>query len=179
MKLNRTIAAAVAVPLLGLSLAACGNWKVSLPGNEGTATCSVNAHGGKCSMNGRTVGVSPAGSDHATASPVTRRTPVPTDGSPVVPGATAPQPDPTQAVATCLGNTPSTDTLLSLTQGQGQNSLSGCLALTPAETSQLFSILVHEILDAYGHHQFDTQQQRTTFTQTTVVSDVSQCEQSS
>jgi hypothetical protein len=136
MNTRKILLAALAVPVIAASVAACGP-------DSSYKACS----------NGQCVTVGPASSSaqvsvQPTQSATTYPTPAPQSESPSasIPGTTAPDPDVTQAVQTCFPQgVPSRDTLVSWTSNQDNLN---CLAIPPQEMQYFIRMLLTYILRA-------------------------------
>jgi hypothetical protein len=170
----RTGAFAVLAVVLALTAAACGS-SFDIGVNGHTATCSANVkkEAAQCSMNGNTVTVGP-GHHHkpTTGTTATDVTPTPTrepviSPSANIPGATAPAPDESAAVTTCLSPDPSRDTLVSFTHynSSGAEDLATCLAIPPQMMKLFLHLLYQYAVNAYNQGDFDSDQGRQGFAQ--------------
>lgn len=131
---------------------------------------ATNCSGNKCV----TTSVGPVSSSRAHES-----SPAPVQSSmaatPSIPGATAPAPDPVQAVFTCLGPDPSRDQLTALEE-QGSNEqqdLVVCLHI-PQDQVQAFYVIVARDAIA-SHDDFGSRGGRHEWASRALVSDAQQC----
>lgn len=141
---------------------------------------ATNCSNGQCV----TTSVGPAGNHHA-SSPATRASETPTQpttattstAQPSIPGATAPAPDPTSAVTTCLGSVPAQDTLVQLTSynSAGAKNLATCLAIPPQQMDLFLHLAFKAALQALKDGDFNSDQGRQDFTSQTLPPIAQRC----
>lgn len=140
---------------------------LALTGCKVPSLQATNCSNGQCV----TTSVGPASSAHRHS-----HSPAPVQSSmgasPSVPGATAPVPDASAAVSTCLGgDVPDQDTLMSLTtyDSQGARNLATCLVIPPQEMDLFLHLLYKYAVHDQGQFGSDDGRQQFAGTVTTTA----------
>lgn len=154
--MNRKIlGTALIVPVMGLALAACGQYKISTP--QGPATCSVGTSGAECAANGATYSIAPGGGSSSARATFKNTPPVASPPVTVTPSDT---PTTTVALGPCSVSLQQSDMEALATSEAARENLMTCMQIPQANQPAMDQWLAQYALSALNSGDFQTQDGR-------------------
>lgn len=154
--MNRTILKTAAGSLLLISLAACGQYKISTP--QGPATCSVGTSGAECAANGATYSIAPGGGSGKNTPPVATTPAAPASSEVTAAPSDTSTATTTAAIGPCNVSLSPGDMQELATSQTAREDLAACMQIPPANQAAFTEWLAQYALQALNSGDFQTQE---------------------